>query len=261
MRRWLKVLRAEFTREVTSALRYPLELGTGVFIMYVIFMGIFSGARSITGGEAVEGVEGLQIAFCMWFFAIIAINSMSVDIESEARAGSLEQVYLCSPGFTATLWIRGIAHIILGSAAVIALALAIQATTGRWISVPPGSGLALAACTLLSVAGVCGLGIVLGGLSLVYKRIGQTAALVQFGLFLLAFSDTAGVPGLIGAIARHAPFTSGIWMLRQISGGHSLQPQALGTLALESAVYVVLGTLVFNALKRVAMRAGTLAHY
>lgn len=261
MRRWLKILRAEFTREVTTALRYPLELGTGVFIMYVIFMGIFSGARAIAGSGAMAGVEGMQIAFCMWFFAIIAINSMSVDIEGEARAGSLEQVYLCSPGFTATLWIRGIAHIILGSAAVVALAIAIQATTGRWISVPPGGALALAACALLSVAGVCGLGIVLGGLSLVYKRIGQTAALVQFGLFLLAFSDTATSSGLAGAIARHAPFTSGIWLLRQISAGQPLPSAALVVLALESAAYVVVGTLVFDALKRVAMRAGTLAHY
>ena len=41
MSRWLRIARAEAARDFSTALRYPLELLSGVVIMYVFFIGLF----------------------------------------------------------------------------------------------------------------------------------------------------------------------------------------------------------------------------
>ena len=35
--RWLKVMRAEYLRELRTALRYPMEIGTGLLVMFLFF--------------------------------------------------------------------------------------------------------------------------------------------------------------------------------------------------------------------------------
>src|SRR5436853_7740766 len=130
----LRLLRAELVRDVTTSLRYPLELLAGLVIMFALFMGLYTGARSLAGGAVIAGShELLVVRFCMWFLAIVSINSMSVDIENEARQGTLEQLFLCAPSFTALLWVRGTVHLFTGSSMVIALSLLLQWATGHWL--------------------------------------------------------------------------------------------------------------------------------
>ena len=95
MTRWLKAARAEAVRDIKLSLRYPIQIVTGIIILYVLFMGIFTGAAMLAGGgqakEFGSSLDALVIGYCMWYFAVLAINSMSVDIENEARQGTLEQ--------------------------------------------------------------------------------------------------------------------------------------------------------------------------
>lgn len=97
MIRWLKIARAELTRDIKTSLRYPLELATGILILYVLFMGLFLGAQMIAGkaASALSGdLDGVVIGYIMWFVALMSINTVSVDIELESRQGTLEQVYI-----------------------------------------------------------------------------------------------------------------------------------------------------------------------
>jgi ABC-2 type transport system permease protein len=261
LKHWLGTARAEFVREVTTALRYPLEVATGVLLMFALFQGIFTGARAMAGGVLAGSLEGVQIGYCMWFLAIITINSLSVDLESEARQGTLEQIFIHTSSFTGLMWVRGIVHVVLGAGPVVVLALLMQAATGHWIHVPAQVALPVLLSMALTVLGLCGWGLTLGGLALVYKRIGQMAAIVQFGLFLLAFSATTETTGALLALIRHGPFTSGIWLVNHMLKTGFPDWSALAVLALESVVYAFLGTMAFDGLKRAALRGGMLSHY
>lgn len=115
MKRWLKIARAEMLRDIRTALRYPVEVTTGIFIMYVLFMALYIGAKSIAGGQALSGdLDGLVVGYLMWFFSLMAINTMSIDLEREAQQGTLEQVYLHAPNFLGVLWMRAGTHLLLG---------------------------------------------------------------------------------------------------------------------------------------------------
>jgi ABC-2 type transport system permease protein len=270
--RFLQLLKAELVRDVTTALRYPMELFAGLIIMFALFMGLYTGARSLAGGALLEGSQELLVVrYCMWFLAIVAINSMSVDIENEARQGTLEQLYLCAPSFMGLLWIRGTVHLLTGSSMVVVLSLLLQAATGNWLHISLVSLGPVVLTVVLTVAGLLGFGLILGGLSIVFKRVGQLAAILQFGLFFLAFLEPAKLHPVAGAVVANLPFTRGVALLGGLlAGPGAANTQALGGaelwiglawLALDSAAYALVGSLVFLAMERRARLHGALGHY
>jgi ABC-2 type transport system permease protein len=272
MKRWWQVLQAEFVRDITTSLRYPIELLAGLFIMFVLFMALLMGAKTLAGGALQGGSQELMVLrYCMWFLAIIAINSMSVDIENESRQGTLEQLYICAPSFLGLLWTRGTVHLLTGSTMVIVLSLLLQLTTGHWLHLSVAALGPVLLTVALCVAGLLGFGLILGGLSVLFKRVGQLASIMQFGLFFLAFVDLSKLSPALAAVVANLPFTRGVDILGRLLGdpadARTLSPAnpelwtMLGWLTLDSAVYVVLGSLVFSALERRARRGGALGHY
>jgi ABC-2 type transport system permease protein len=263
MIRWLKIMRAEVVRDVTITLRYPLELFTGVLMLYIFFMGLFMGARLLAGNQALSGnLDGVVIGYTMWFFAMMALNTMSTDIESEARQGTLEQVYLHAPSYLSLLWVRGFVHLCLGAGLVVVLATAIQATTGHWLALTWGKVPLLILVVFLTVLGLSGFGLVLGGFSLVFKRIGQLSALVQFGLFFLAYTELSTVPLPWRNIVAHLPLARGVDILKLLVNEDVAAAQKdLGMLVIDAVLYALVGSLVFYLMDRVARKGGMLSHY
>lgn len=266
MIRWLKIARAEFIRDLTTSLRYPLELLTGMFILYVLFMGLFMGAKLLAGSQALSGnLDGVVIGYTMWFFALMAINTMSIDIENEARQGTLEQVYLHAPNYLGLLWVRAVVHLAMGAGVVVLLSVAIQLTTGNWLALTWQAVPAVILTIILTIAGLCGFGLILGGLSLTFKRIGQLSALMQFSLFFLAYADLATIPLPWREIVAHLPLARGVDMLKLLIGSDTAALQAIAEpmlwLLVDSLVYAAIGSLVFYAMERVARKGGLLGHY
>lgn len=272
MSRFIQLLRAELIRDVTTALRYPMELIAGLVIMFALFMGLYTGAQSLTGGSLIAGSQELLVVrYCMWFLAIIAINSMSVDIENEARQGTLEQLYLCAPSFMGLLWIRGTVHLLTGSSMVVCLSILLQAATGRWLHISLGSLGPVILTVVLTVGGLLGFGLIIGGLSIVFKRVGQLAAILQFALFFLAFVDLGRMHPFAAAVVSNLPFTRGVGILGRLLAdplsSNALAPSnpelwiAVLWLALDSACYALLGSFIFGAMEKKARRQGALGHY
>lgn len=270
--RFLQLLRAELLRDVTTALRYPLELLGGLVIMFSLFMGLIAGASFLANGELAQGSQELLVVrYCMWFLAIIAINSMSVDIENEARQGTLEQLYLCAPSFMGLLWIRGTVHLLTGSSMVVVLSLLLQAATGKWLNLSLQTLGPVVLTIILTVAGLLGFGLILGALSIVFKRIGQVASMLQFGLLFLAFLDLSRLSPLAANLVANLPFTRGVDLLGRLLAdpGSSMallvSDPALWSgmlwLGLDSAIYAGLGSFIFIAMERKARQQGALGHY
>lgn len=270
--RFFQLLWAELVRDVTTALRYPMELIGGLVIMFALFMGLIAGASFLADGELAAGSQELLVVrYCMWFLAIIAINSMSVDIENEARQGTLEQLFLCAPSFMGLLWIRGTVHLLTGSSMVVVLSLLLQAATGKWLHLSAAAILPVIVIITLTVVGLLGFGLILGGLSIVFKRIGQVAAIMQFALLFLAFLDLGRMHPLAAGLIANLPFTRGVDLLGRLladpAAAGALTPSdpalwsGLGLLLINSLVYAGLGSLVFTLMERKARNMGALGHY
>ena len=265
MTHWLKVMRAEYLRELRTALRYPMEIGSGLIVMFLFFMAIFYGAKQFAGGQiSGQSIEEMVIGYCMWFFAIIALNAMSIDVENEARQGTLEQVFICAPAFLPVLWIRALVKLSYGLITVLALSLGLQLVTGQWLNLQAADIGPVLLTVLLSIIGISGLGLLLGGLSLVLKRVGQLSTIIQFSLFFPAFSDFSDLSAGARSILLHLPFSRGILLLRELTAFDSLPSgfwSQTGLLAMDTLAFAIVGSAVFLIMERLAKQDGSLAHY
>lgn len=263
--RWLKVMRAEYLRDLRTALRYPVEILSGLLVMFLFFMAIFFGAKQFSGGEiSAQSIEEMVIGYCMWFFAIIALNAMSIDVENEARQGTLEQVFICAPAFLPVLWIRALVKLSYGFITVSLLSIGLQLVTGQWLALQATDILPGLLTVALSIIGISGLGLMLGALSLVLKRVGQLSTIIQFSLFFPAFSNLQELAEPARSWLMHLPFTRGIMLLRELVRLDSLPSDfwpETAWLALDTAAFAIAGSLVFLAMERLAKRDGSLAHY
>jgi len=121
---------------------------------------------------------------------------------------------------------------------------------------------------VLLVVGSVGYSLILGGLTLLFKRLEilkdlfQTAVLI-FGGVLVSLER---MPGWMATIARFLPLTPGVDFLRKTL----LEGVSLGTLAADgtllwmvgnAAAYLVLGIVIFRWCERIAKRRGTLGQY
>ena len=257
---------SEFVRRWLSVIRYPVDYFTGVIILYLLFVGIFYGVSGNLG-EATPGlgdtIDGLVLGTVMWFFAIAVFNQIRVILEMEAVSGTLEQLFLAPVSFVWILLVRSVVGFVYSFVAVVILLILIMATTGRWLAIdaPP-----VILVVVLAMAGVQGVALVLGGLSLIFKRLGQLNTIVQFVFLFLSYPPVEKLPHAWQAVAYTFPLARGMTLLRGlVTEGWSLgDPQSLAnlaSLAANSAVYLVLGTLAYLLCERIAKDQGLLGHY
>ncbi len=268
MVRLLKLTRAEFVRSVLITLRYPLELITGILIMYLIFLGLFLGARSlIQQAQVIEiSLSNFLISYLMWFFVISTMNRFSYSIQVESQEGVLEQIYLNYPRYIILQFIRGFVDFVESLAIIGVLLILITMTTGRHISVDIDKSWQVFLVIVITVIGINGFGLIFGGLALLFKRIGQVGSLTQFAFFLVAYLPVQQFSPITQYLLYSLPLTQGVRLVKLIvmENVTLFQPNSVSlffALIINSALYLLFGSVVFLLCERKAKLDGRLGQY
>lgn len=244
------------------AWNYKVDIILEVFIMGFAFIGL---SFLIGGGQLEEGqVTSSLIGYLVWYFAIKAIADMSTHLKDEMQAGTLEQMYMSptDPGFL----ILGRSLATLFTTTIIAAMIAL----GPMLLL--GAGLPFVPATIpvfiITILGLYGFGYAVGGFTLIFKQVASLSDLVQYALVFLngALLPVEVFPPWLAFIARLLPTTQGIIVLRQVgiesmSLQETWQTGTLGWLMVHSAVFLLLGWLVFKWCEKVAQRRGLLGQY
>ncbi len=256
------VLYNEIRKELIIVWNYranaAIELLTLVLVF--VFISYFAG-----GGELdSEGLPGSLLGFLLWFYAVFAISSMSSGITGEASIGTLEQLYM-SPMPTWLVFVgRVIATFVKGTAMVALLGVILA------LILPVTLPLELAALPpfALTMVGLFGFGYAIGGLTLVFKQISSATSLLTNILLFLngALLPVHHFPPWLETVAVFLPTTQGIIVLRKVVvDGASLaavwQDGSMVFLAVQSAVYLLAGWVLFNVGERIAKQRGSLGQY
>jgi len=227
---------------------------------------IFIGATYFIGGGQFNPsqVTSIFLGYIVWFYARIVIMNTSADLINEAEGGTLEQMYM-TPTRTELLVLgRMLATLISTSIMVLLTALALIFILGihfplRW------DGLLV---LLLTLAGLLGFTLILGGAALVFKQVDALADLMQNALLFLTGSllPVSHFPNWLADIAKTLPITQGIIVLRNIElNGQSLATTwangSLLWLIVHSAIYLSTGWIIFKWCERIAKRQGSLSQY
>jgi len=263
-----RLLYAELLRTLILRWRYPLELFTGLTIMYLIFLGLFLGARSlITDAKAFElSLSGFIVSYLMWFFAISAISRLTYSIEVESSQGVLEQIFINYPRYLLLQYVRGFIDFIEGLGFVAVLLGLIILTTHHTLVMDWHTAGPVALVVVLTVIGLEGFGYLFGGLALLFKRIGQVGGVLQFGFFLLAYLPAERMSAAGQYLLYSLPLTQGIRLLKiaLVEGQPIFTSGNLGMvvgLIINSGFYLLLGSGFFLLCEKKAKIDGRLGQY
>ncbi len=235
--------------------RYFLNTLMSMGGIFILFLLVFFGLASFEAGT--ETLQGTLVGFAMWTFAVMAYSEMSWSLLQEARDGTLEQLYLTPTSFRRISAYRVLASFLFQFVMFIVFLGIMMAVTGEYLNMNPGV-IVLVGLSLLSVYGI---GYVMGGLSLVFKKVQAGNQILQFMfVFFLVLPTVTEHP-----VIYVAPISWGnVLINRMLVGGYTLLDFTLmdiSILILNSLAYLVVGVIAFSYLEKIAKERGLLGHY
>ncbi len=249
----------------------------------LILFGLFFLAITFALGRGTfhrEQVAPLLLGFVGYIFFHMQTNRLFWGLLGEMQSGTLEQMYLSPlPSWLLTIGLQ-VASVVEAAISAIVLALLINLVVSvtiplQWAALLPlvvSVTIPLQWAALLPlimlVLGSVGYSLILGGLTLLFKRLEILKEVFQvvvliFGGVLVSLDH---MPGWMATIARFLPLTPGVDVLRKTL----LDQVSLGTLAGDGTLlwlvgnavaYLLLGIVIFRWCERIAKRRGTLGQY
>lgn len=245
-------------RWVARELRYPMETAFEVVAFYVIFLVLFLGGRALGSEGFKEGpLSSIIIGYVVFLLVQQAFQSFTTMVRLESVTGTIEQVAMSRVGLSGVLCMNLMVHSVLEIGRMSILLTLVVFTTGRRLSVDVVS---LLPVTVLMMVGVGGLGLGIGGLTLVFRRFESVSGMIQ-----LSFLGLLAAPIERVAVLRAVPVSQGFDMIERIA----VEGMSLGEIGPEAVVWLGVGSLVFGATgywvfrrsDRVARKRGLLGHY
>ena len=254
---YYRLARAVLYREAVLFVRYPANAIGGIVIAVFFFGVLFYGGRMVAGRALTDSIEGIIVGYFLWTLSVGAYSAISSDIGSEVQWGTLERHVMTPFGFAPVALLKGVAKLVrtfLTSGIVLGVMLAVTGTT---LDIHLFTTIVVA---VLSISSVLGLGFAAGGITLLYKRIGNWLNLLQFGFVVLVSAPSLDLPWLRVLPLAHG---SGLLQRAMLDGTRLWEfPLAdLGLLVAVAAGYLGAGYLVFQHATRRARRLGVLGDY
>jgi len=255
----------EFRRYWLDYLAVPVEFG---FVFYGLLLMMIRPGALVTP----EGVYHLMMGLVLWFLGSMALRDFSMFVMEDASNGTLEQVLLGRY----PLWVVFVARSIASFGLWLGLALPVAAVA--WFVLPsvdlspatvrllPWSGIVVV--LLITLLGVYAFGILIGALTMVYKRVTGYADILHYLLLFLTgiLYPVHEYPAPLEQVSYLLPLTWGVRALREFVVEQStlLQLARTGTLwwlLASTAVYLVLAGAGYSWAFRLLLRRGSVRHW
>ncbi|GAA0855466.1 ABC transporter permease [Aliiglaciecola litoralis] len=252
---WLLLLKNECKLQIYDMRQYWFESVGGLLMICGLFVALFYGAKSFAfDGEQAQSLDGLLIGFLLWGFASAAYLSVTKTVIDDTQKGYIEQLFITPKGITAILLVKTLVDLLYGLLFITIMAYLTMWLTGNWIDINlPMFYLAL----LLAAPSLVGLGLIISGFALVFKRVDTLGQLMALALMALVAVD--GLP--FGPLS-FIPFTPGASLARAwVSGENPIQLMDVAIVLANSGIYLLLGMLVFKHFEKVAKRKNLIGQY
>lgn len=254
-------LTAEVRRILTMARRYPVQTFSGMLTMVAVFIMLMAGSHYLAGGlTTAPGRQGaIAIGLVLWNLLLLSLGEISVGIQAESQIGTLEHLFLASQSLLRVMIIRAaVSECLFVVVNCIILALILMATHIT-ISFSPIAIIPLLAALLAAN----GIGLALGAMAIVWKRVGSVLQLVQFFIASIVVPPFEQlIPGQFLPYTSLLPLAPAARALRTcLIQGSALSGSQVAGLLLNGLTYFLIGIVVFRFGERFARKAGSLATY
>lgn len=228
------------------------------FLSELITGAIFVGILVWGGGLAGNSTEaGLRIVGYMIVLTCLAgLQGAQTYIKEHMEMGTLEQLYLSPFGLRGLIAVRYVATFMKNLVVVCLTGGGLLLIVGLPIQV---DGL-LFPLLVISYVAMSGLGLVVGALTLRFKKTGAIVNLVSLASLGVVAIPPDALPGWITATLQTAvPFATALKVLGLIWTGQTVPLLAWGHLSILAGIYLLVGSMVLMRAEEGARRDGQLA--
>lgn len=247
-----------FKKEYILWTRYFTNSLGGLITTYFIFLLIFGGYKGFAGPNPSAGsLESIIIGYMLWVFALFTYQTISLMLTQEAVQGTLEQLYMSPFSFIRISLYKLVSAFIIHFFINVVFLFVLMVTTGKYLHIDVLSIMPVLVITLMGVAGI---GWILGGLTIIFKKIENYLQIVQFiFIFIIAIPTNKYV------FAKFLPLSLGNEILQKIMIDKMSIVKLINMdmlyLIINSFAYFILGICIFKICEGIAMKKGLLAHY
>ncbi|WP_142383454.1 ABC transporter permease [Bacillus sp. V3-13] len=189
------------------------------------------------------------VSYALWYFSLAIITEPGWVILNESTRGTIEQWWLSPYSFWIILFSKIIADNIVNSARTVLLVILILITTNSSVEL----GLNSLAVLLISLLGMYGIGFVMAGVALVYKRVQDIIPILQY-LLLAVIS----LPPNDSFYAIIMPIYSTTILLKRSIVGNSIFISEYLLFVITSILTFCMGVLFFIICETNVRKRGTL---
>lgn len=230
-------------------MQFLSELITGA-----IFVGILVWGGGLAGNsqEAGQRIVGYMVVLT----SLSGLQGAQTYIKEHMEMGTLEQLYLSPFGLRGLIAVRYAASFIRN--------LVVVSLTGTCLLLALGLPLLvdwrLLPLLLMSYIAMSGLGLLVGALTLRFKRTGAVVNLVSLAsLGVVAIPPDILPTGIAVALQSAVPFVTALQVLGQILNSEIVAASAWAHLALLAGIYLLLGSAALLLAEESARKDGQLA--
>ena len=255
--RILGISKAIISKEFTVALRYKIQLVSGFIFLLVTLVGLILGGNRLLGNASSEETSlNLLSGYLLFFLTNLCIGNPTSECTTATNEGNMETlsmfsiplyVYLSLQTFFKMLANIGV---FVGAGIVASLLLGINFIHTEMLVLIP--------FYFLSLLSGLGLGLILAGMQILYKRVGYIISLTTIGVSLaLAVSPQTNT-----ILVELIPMKAFVTMFKDVCVDKN--PPKLMSMVLvlaSSLIFYTLGVLVFNAMFKKAKLKGCLGGY
>lgn len=251
------LVKAILYKRLLIEIRYPLNSLSNLVMFVFFYVLIFFGGQAVAGPAITSSLDGITVGFFLFSLASVAYTNLAMVVTHEAQWGTLERLYMSPYGFKTVMTVHTLLNVGFAFVWGFLVLVVIMALGGQWLSI---DALTVVPLATLMLASVVGIGFLIAGLAILYKRIENLFYLVQFGLIGL-IAAPVGQSALLKLLpVSHASYLTQRAMTENVRLWE-FAPSELGLLVATSAAYLLVGFYAFHRATLRARRKGLMAHY
>ena len=249
------LLKIELSRMLSEIKAYLLDNAVSIVDNILICIGLLVGVGSDFFPGRSQGYA--LIGMRLWRCTIICLQTSCGIIQKELRLGTLEQLMLSSYSFLKLLIVRLEAKMLIEIWKLL-LAMLVIAAIFNIKFYNEVNFILIITAFLVSIAGAFGMGFIVAGIALVYKK--ASALVNSISYFVLFFTGVfiplELLPDSFSLIAKSLPF---IWAINTIQSNQF--NYCFVSLVMTSIFWLVLGCIIFKFCNSKILISGTAGKY
>ena len=263
MIKYYYLFKVSMERTVKELIRYKFNSISNIVIFYVLFMAMFMGVKSfginfgISPIDMGDTLESFVVGYFLWTIMMMAYSNISYGIMNDANRGTLEQLNMSGIKLSTIVTARSITTLLTNSIVSIILLLIIILTTQYHFKIKI---LTVFLSIFIGIFSIMGIGLIFGGLALIFKKIESLLGVIQYFLIGFVMLDPEN-PIIYNLIPFRAAADK---VFLSMMKGYTLIDFSIyeyGIMIGNSILYFGVGLIVFNKCVEIAKKKGILGQY